>query len=81
MTLRRSGVVTPKVVKVVAAVVVGLSVGALLPPEPVSVPLLGPVPAVAVGGVGLVVGAVLYLRVPDLVGVKGCGCTGDCDCA
>jgi hypothetical protein len=80
MSEYRNALRSPKLVKMVAAVVVGLSIGTLLPPEPVAVPGVGPVPGLAVGGVGLLAGAVLYLKGPALVGT-GCGCATDCGCA
>lgn len=65
----------PTVGKLLAAVVVGFSVGTLLSPEPLTVPLVGTVPGVAVGGVGLVAGGLLYTQIPS------CGCSGDCGCS
>lgn len=67
--------------KFAAAILVGLGVGVLLSPEPVVVPALGPVPGVAVGAAGLLVGAVAYRWGPGFLGASGCGCAGDCDCA
>ena len=81
MTLRRKGFVNPRIVKVVAAIVVGLSIGTLVPPEPVVVPVVGTVSGIVVGGVGLVTGTALYLWVPGLVGTSECGCSGDCECS
>lgn len=81
MNLRRNAVVSPKVVKVVAAIIVGLSVGTLVPPEPVVFPAIGAVSGVAVGGVGLVAGVVLYVWVPTLVSSSECGCAGECGCS
>lgn len=65
----------------VAGLLVGLGVGALVPPEPVTVPAVGPMPGIAVGSLGLVVGGALYLRGPSIVGASGCGCSGDCGCS
>ena len=65
----------PAVGKLLAAALVGLGVGTLLSPAPVAVPLVGTVPGVAVGGVGLVTGGLLYAQMPS------CGCSGDCDCS
>ncbi len=65
----------------IAGVVVGLSVGTLVPPEPVSVPAVGTVSGIAVGGLGLVAGAILFLRGPDAIGASDCGCSGDCGCS
>lgn len=81
MNLRSSTVASPKTVKVVAAVLVGLGVGTLTSAEPVSLPVVGPTSALAVGGVGLAAGAVLYQWGPNLVGSPDCGCTGDCGCS
>ena len=80
MSMRRTAVVSPKAVKVVAAVVVGLSVGTLLPPDPVVLPFVGRVSGLLVGGCGLVAGGVLYLRAPRLVGSSDCDCSGECGC-
>lgn len=66
-----------KVTKVFAAVLVGLAVGSMVPPEPVVLPVVGSVSSLVVGGVGVAVGALVYARVP---GSSGCGCSGDCDC-
>lgn len=77
----RRAVASPRAVKMVAAVIVGLSVGTLVPPEPVTVPTVGPVSGILVGGIGLVVGGVLYLRGPRVVGSPECGCSGDCGCS
>lgn len=81
MNLRSSTVANPRTVKFAAAVVIGLSVGTLAPPEPVALPVVGPTPGLAVGGVGLVAGGALYQWGPTLVGSPDCGCTGDCGCS
>lgn len=81
MHFSRNRLVGPRTVKVVAAVVVGLSVGTLLPPDAVAVPLVGTVSGVVVGGVGLATGAGLYLWVPGLLAGPDCGCSGDCGCS
>lgn len=81
MSVSRETLANPRAVKVVAAVVLGLSLGTLVPPEPVTLPAVGTVPGVAAGGIGLAVGAVLYLWVPGWLGASGCGCDGDCDCS
>lgn len=75
--------ISPRLVKLLAAVVVGLSIGTLVPPEPVALPVLGSTPAVAVGGTGLLVGVAVYRWVPGLVNTSSsdCGCGGDCDCS
>jgi hypothetical protein len=70
-----------KAVKLFAAAVVGLSLGTLVPPDPLALPAAGTVPALPVGVAGLAVGTALYVRGPALVGASGCGCGGDCDCA
>lgn len=81
MSVRRSSLASPKLVKFIAALVVGLSVGTMVKLEPVALPVLGSVPGLAVGGVGLLVGAVLYVRGPKLLGASGCGCGADCGCS
>lgn len=70
----------PKVLKVTAAVVIGLSVGALVPPDAVRFPVVGAVPGLLAGGVGLLVGLVLYRWMPRLL-TPDCGCAGDCGCS
>lgn len=60
--------------KLVAAIIVGLSIGTLVSPEPVTFPVVGTVSGIIVGAIGLVTGAVLYTQIP------GCGCSGDCGC-
>lgn len=62
-----------------AAVVVGLGLGTLVPPDPVSVPLVGRVPGVVAGGVGLVTGGGAFALLKRSSG-SGCGCSGDCEC-
>lgn len=59
----------------------GLSVGTLVAPEPVSMPAVGTVSGIAVGGLGLVAGAMLFLRGPDAIGASECGCSGECGCS
>ncbi len=81
MNVRQNAVVSPKLVKVVAAIIVGLSIGALVPPDAILLPVVGPVSGIIVGGIGLVTGALLYLWVPNLVHQSGCGCAGDCGCS
>jgi hypothetical protein len=81
MNIRQSTLVSPKLVKILAAIVIGLSVGAVLPPNPAAIDALGTIPGVLVAGGGMTVGAVLYTTVPKLVGAESCGCTGDCGCS
>lgn len=61
--------------KLIAGLVLGLSLGTLVQPDPMTVPAVGAVPSAVVGGLGLVVGAVLYTQIPS-----GCDCGGDCGC-
>jgi hypothetical protein len=63
---------SPTIGKFLAAVVVGFSVGTLLSPEPLAVPLVGTVPGVVAVAVGLAGGGPLYARMP------GCSCSGGC---
>ena len=77
----RRAVASRRAIKLVAGVVVGVSIGTSVPPEPVSLPAVGAVSGVAVGGLGLVAGAVLYLRGPDALTSSDCGCSGDCGCS
>ena len=77
MHIRQRALLTPKLVKIVAAVIVGLSIGTAVPPEPVLLPVVGPVPSLAVGTIGLLAGASLYLRGPTFIGSSesDCGCS------
>lgn len=72
---------SPRVVKMIGAIVMGLSIGALLPPEPMAVPAVGVVPGVLVGGLGLAGGALLYVQAPKWLRPSGCGCSDDCGCS
>lgn len=81
MNLRQSALLGPKVVKIVTAVIVGFSLGTAVPPKSVTPPVVGPVSGIAVGGFGLLVGAVLHLRVPPMVGASDCGCGEECGCS
>lgn len=81
MNSRRRAVVSPKALKVAAAVVVGLSVGTLVSSDPVALPVVGTASGLLVGGVGLLAGGVLYYWVPGLVASPDCGCSGDCGCS
>lgn len=67
-----------KLVKLLAAVVVGLGIGTMVPPDPVAVPAVGPVSGLLVGAVGVVVGGVLYTKAP--ASASSCDCDGACDC-
>lgn len=81
MVSRRRTALTPKIVKVAAAVLVGLNVGTLVPPSPVTLPVAGEVSGVLVGATGLATGAALYRFGPGLLGSTDCGCAGDCGCS
>lgn len=81
MNVGRSELASPKLIKVVAAVVVGLGAGALLPPDPVTLPVVGTVPGVVAGAVGVAVGGALYRWGPGVLATPDCGCAGDCDCS
>lgn len=81
MNVRKNGLVSPKLIKVLAAVVIGLSVGAVLPPNPAAIDAIGTIPGVLVSGAGVIGGAIIYVKAPDLVGAKSCGCTGECGCS
>jgi|GEM_PF-5442075 len=73
--------VSPKMVKVGAAVIIGVSLGTVLGGETVLVPGIGAVPGVVGGGVGALAGAALYRWGPPVVGGGTCDCTGDCGCS
>jgi len=83
MHIHRRTLLSPKLVKIIAAIIVGLSIGTAVPPEPILLPVVGAVPGLAVGTIGLLAGAALYLRGPTFVGSpeSDCGCTGDCGCS
>jgi hypothetical protein len=76
-SLRQRGFGPWRTVKLLAAVVVGFSVGTLLSFDPVTLPFLGTTSGLLVGGVGLVVGGGLFLRARKSA---GCDCSGDCRC-
>ena len=76
-SLRQRGFGPWRIVKLLAAVVVGFSVGTLLSFEPVTLPLLGTTSGLLVGGVGLVAGGGLFLRARQSA---SCGCSGNCGC-
>ncbi|WP_232703565.1 hypothetical protein [Halobacterium wangiae] len=81
MNIRQSNLITPKLVRILAAVVIGFSIGAVLPPDPAAINALGTLPGVLLAGTGVIVGVVMYVKVPGLLGAKSCGCTGECACA
>lgn len=81
MRFQRHTVVTPKLVKIGAAVIIGLSIGMLVPPKSVVLPVIGRVSGVLVGGSGLVLGVTLYTQLPKLVAPSGCDCSGKCGCS
>lgn len=62
----------------VAAIVVGFSLTSLVPPDPVTLPLVGEVSAFLASGVGLVAGGWLYAAT-RYTG-DDCGCGGNCNC-
>ncbi|WP_436906805.1 hypothetical protein [Halosimplex marinum] len=78
MNLSRSAVVPARVGLFVAAVFVGIGIGTLVPPDPVTVPGVGSVSGLLVGGGALVAGGGLYAATKR--SSSGCGCGGDCDC-
>jgi|GEM_PF-6020126 len=63
--------------KLAAGLLVGLGVGTALTGDPVSLPTVGPVPAVLVGAAGLVAGASAYVAVDRRT---DCGCSDGCSC-
>lgn len=71
------------IVKIFASIIIGLSIGYMITPELMTLPFLGSVSSIAVGGVGLVIGAVLYQKGPEFVGSgsSDCGCSGECGCS
>jgi len=80
MTTRPGVVGKPQLAKLVAAILIGLGIGTLVPTRPVSVPGVGTVSGVLVGVVGLGAGVVLYRWAPGRAASSGCGCSGDCGC-
>lgn len=81
MNIRQSNLVSAKLVKILAAVVIGLSIGAVLPPNPAAINAIGTIPGILFASAGVLVGAVMYFKVPSFVGAKSCGCTGECGCS
>lgn len=81
MNLSQQPVINPKLVKILAAIIVGVSISTLLSWTPVSVPGVGLVPGYLLGGVGLIAGGAIYQWVPPLMGTSGCGCEGNCGCS
>lgn len=81
MNVYLSELINPKYVKIVAAIVIGLSVGSILPPDPAAFDILGVLPGTFVAGTGVIIGAIMYTKLPEIVSSKSCGCTGDCGCA
>lgn len=73
----------PTLVRLLSAVLVGLGIGTAVPPTPVDLPVVGAVPGLLAGATGVLIGAVLYVRGPGLLGTgrADCDCAGDCDCA
>lgn len=63
--------------KFLAAALVGIGIGTMVPPEPMAVPGLGSISSLLVGGAGVVAGTGLYTRIPSS---SECGCSGDCTC-
>lgn len=81
MDVRSHELISPKLVKVLAAVVIGLSIGAVLPPNPFAIDAFGLLPGISLAGAGAAIGTVMYTRLPAVLAPKGCGCAGDCGCA
>lgn len=81
MNIRRRTVFGPKLVKIVAAVLIGLSIGTAIPPSTIYLSGVGSMPSVVVGGIGLVSGVVAYQWGPNILGSSDCGCSGDCGCS
>ncbi|MFB6068914.1 MAG: hypothetical protein ABEJ90_03205 [Halobacterium sp.] len=75
----RAGPGRARAAKFAAAVVAGLGVGTLVPPDPVGLPGIGSVSGLLFGSAGLAAGAVLYSQASRLAPAD-CGCGGDCDC-
>lgn len=73
-----SSVSVPWLGKLLAAVVVGLGIGTLVPPDPVTVPAVGTVSGLLVGGGAVVAGGGLYLWIQRSTG--RCDCGGACGC-
>lgn len=80
MRIRRTATVSPRAVKLAAAVVIGLSLGGLVPPNPSLLQWLGPVTGAIAGGLGAGLGVLVYTRVPRRLAAVDCGCGDDCGC-
>ncbi|APW97003.1 hypothetical protein CHINAEXTREME_04110 [Halobiforma lacisalsi AJ5] len=77
MFAERDGIGGWWAVRALVGVVIGVGLGTILAGDPVSIPLLGTVSGLAVGGVVAAFGGVLYTQLPD------CGCgrgEAECDC-
>lgn len=80
MRVRHPTTVSPRAVKLAAAVVIGLSLGGVVPPNPSLLEWLGPVPGVFAGALGAGLGAIVYTQVPRRLTATECGCVDDCGC-
>ncbi len=81
MSLNQQTIASPKVVKMVAAVVLGLGIGTIIGAEPVTIPGIGAVSGLLAGGLAVLVGGALYVKGPNHVQSEDCGCGDDCGCA
>lgn len=80
MSVHLSTFASPRIVKIVAAISIGLSIGGLLPPNPTLLQSLGTALGLFVGGTGVVVGGLVYTQIPPRLPSAGCGCGDNCDC-
>lgn len=65
---------------ILAAVLIGLGVGSMIPPNPVSIPAVGSVSAFVVGPVAVGLGVGTYLGLRRQGAKRSCGCVGSCSC-
>ena len=69
-----------KVVKLAVGLIVGLGLGAMLSPSPVTLPVVGATSTLYVGAVAVIVGGGLYVGLDRRSSSSDCGCGSDCGC-
>lgn len=61
------------------ALVLGLGMGAMVSPSQVTLPVIGSISTLYLGGAAILVGGGAILA-RDRLSTSGCGCSGDCGC-